>query len=515
MEATAQIPLDLFTAWCDLAGEFNEYVPPERLKTAAPSSSDAKGDRPGDEFNRRATWHEILEPHGWQVCRTSGDITYWTRPGKNPSAGTSATTGKCKTDASGDLLYIFSTNALPFDGGHAYDKFGAFARLNHSGDFYAATKAVCDLGYGNVEPTLVMPTAEEVALIGQHTGGMTDDGVTPDYNFATNDDLKKLGISLKWVWDGWLQLGAVNLVAAEAGMGKTRFAADLVRRVHEGGTWPDGSPVPKWENKYIAMWVAADGNHAELLTLSESFGFGDRICYSGTKENPIGGTTLDMATDFNMLHRKVKAAAPLFLFIDTAGGATSKNLSKQEEAREFFGPASAIAARRQICVVVITHLNSNKTVLGKRAEERVRTVTRMSAENREPATPRRIEIIKSNSLFPPPLGMMLGETGNTYDDNPPPKPEDAGSVRSDPKPVISAEPAVDKYGCMDWLASILARWPIRVSDIRKACESAGYSTKSLYKAKAGLGVEEYEMNGYKWWKLSNNNTYGDSEGVVS
>ena len=486
-----------FADWCDAAREFNEWVSAERVRAAAPAPSDARGDRPGDLYNRLATWTDILSPHGWQVDRTSGQVSYWTRPGK--SRGCSATTGKCSSDQSGDLLYVFSSNADPFEPETAYDKFGAYSRLEHSGDFETAARDLAAKGY----TTTTRPEAVGPPPVAGEAGEAPDDGIAPDHDFATNADLKVLGLGLKWAWDGWLQMGAVNLLAAEAGIGKTRFIADLVRRVHIGDRWPDGADVPKWDSQYLAMWVAADSNHGELLELSETFGFGDRIAYSGSKANPIGGTTLDTMPDFVALHQKVKAAHPLFLVVDTAGGATSKNLAKQEEARAFYAPLAVIAARRQICVVVITHLNASKTVLGRRSEERVRSVIRMSAASREQDVPRRIEVVKTNAVFPAPLGMKLGATGNSYDFTPPPKPEDQ------PAPGFGGGSNEGEGGqknsktreCMDWLGAFLETKSYRVSDLRKLGEDKGFSAKRIYEAKSLLGLEEFEMQGYKWWRF--------------
>jgi hypothetical protein len=87
------------------------------------------GERPGDVFNRTATWNDILLPHGWQPTGEGVDgATHWTRPGKD--AGTSATTGY----GDGDVLYVFNSNAPPFEPGGPYDKFAAFALLEHGGD---------------------------------------------------------------------------------------------------------------------------------------------------------------------------------------------------------------------------------------------------------------------------------------------------------------------------------------------------------------------------------------------
>ena len=106
--------------------------------------STATGTRPGDEFNRRADWRTILQPYGWAPVRQCGDVTYWRRPGKDE--GISATTNY----AGSGLLYVFSTNALPFEPNTAYTAFAAYAVLEHSGDFSAAARTLGGQGYGTV-----------------------------------------------------------------------------------------------------------------------------------------------------------------------------------------------------------------------------------------------------------------------------------------------------------------------------------------------------------------------------
>jgi hypothetical protein len=95
------------------------------------------GDRPGDVCNRTKTWDEILEPYGWCCIYTRGNTRYWRRPGKD--RGISATTGH--SDA--DTLCVFSTST-PFEiAPTTYSKFGAWAVLNHGGDFRVAAGALC------------------------------------------------------------------------------------------------------------------------------------------------------------------------------------------------------------------------------------------------------------------------------------------------------------------------------------------------------------------------------------
>jgi hypothetical protein len=99
--------------------------------------------RPGDDFNEKASWAEILEPHGLKIFRHyGGNLSGWQRPGKR-HPGLSATTGRNEADR----LYVFST-ATQFEIEKPYSKFAAYALLNHNGDYAAAAKALRQQGYG-------------------------------------------------------------------------------------------------------------------------------------------------------------------------------------------------------------------------------------------------------------------------------------------------------------------------------------------------------------------------------
>ena len=110
------------------------------------STQQATGtDKPGDDFNKRATWKEILEPKGWRSVFTSNGVTYWRRPGKNE--GISATTGR----NDGDNLFVF-TSSTTFEQEKPYSKFAAFAHLEHGDDFSAAARDLRAKGYGSQNP---------------------------------------------------------------------------------------------------------------------------------------------------------------------------------------------------------------------------------------------------------------------------------------------------------------------------------------------------------------------------
>ncbi len=101
--------------------------------------------RPGDELAMKLTWAEILEPHGWtRVPGTAGGKELWRRPGKTD--GHSATLGHYYDELTGEpKLHVFTDNAPPFSQGVSYDKFMAWAMLNHEGDVKAAAGAAIEI----------------------------------------------------------------------------------------------------------------------------------------------------------------------------------------------------------------------------------------------------------------------------------------------------------------------------------------------------------------------------------
>ena len=96
---------------------------------------------PGDDYNARTTWEELLQPLGWTVVYRKGESTVWRRPGKNE--GISATTNF----NGNDKFYVFSTSTQ-FDSETSYSKFAFYATIKHNGDFKAAANDLRNLGYG-------------------------------------------------------------------------------------------------------------------------------------------------------------------------------------------------------------------------------------------------------------------------------------------------------------------------------------------------------------------------------
>lgn len=141
-----------------LAGALDQ-MPPEqqeasqqvnRPRTPSPAAG-ADGLRPGDDYNERATWDDILTGMlGWTKTYWRGGVTYWRRAGKE-DRGISATTGRNNADN----LYVFSTSTI-FESLKPYSKFAAYTLITEGAvtadTCKRAAKALRAEGYGSPLP---------------------------------------------------------------------------------------------------------------------------------------------------------------------------------------------------------------------------------------------------------------------------------------------------------------------------------------------------------------------------
>jgi hypothetical protein len=116
-----------------MPGWLADLLRPEPVKPASRVQvSSYTGDSIIHAYNAAHTWADVLVPHGW--VEVGGG---WRHP--TATAPHSATISK-------DSLYVYSSNT-PFEQTlegepHGYDKFDAYAVLNHAGDKSAAARAL-------------------------------------------------------------------------------------------------------------------------------------------------------------------------------------------------------------------------------------------------------------------------------------------------------------------------------------------------------------------------------------
>lgn len=99
-------------------------------------------DRPGDRYELETEWADLLTGDGWTPhshrSGRNGDYELWTRPGKLPKAGASASLYFMGSD----VLKVFTPSVPGLDAGATYTRFGYLAATRHGGDHTAAARSL-------------------------------------------------------------------------------------------------------------------------------------------------------------------------------------------------------------------------------------------------------------------------------------------------------------------------------------------------------------------------------------
>lgn len=188
---------------------------------------------PGDDYNSKVSWDQILTPLGWSKVYSKGDQIAWRRP--NKTEGISATTnfnGK-------DNLYVFSTSTI-FEANHSYSKFAAFACLEHNNDYKKAAAALRAQGYGassEIKPlaTLAAHSPSLVTLRDENEEQSTSSWIPEFINADEIVDEPKPNILARADGESVFYSGKINALFGESESGKTWVALEAVRQELDQG----------------------------------------------------------------------------------------------------------------------------------------------------------------------------------------------------------------------------------------------------------------------------------------
>jgi hypothetical protein len=306
--------------------------------------------RPGDDYDVRGPdWALILEPHDW--CCISGSPAgerRWRRPHKE--RGWSATTGHCYGSNDADLLFVFSSNATPFEDGKAYGKFRAFALLNHNGDLSAAADALAKQGYGSRR------TASSKSHERNGTGTEERPSVLVLESLAAMRPRP-----IRWLVRPYIPQGKIVLIAGDGGHGKSaltlHLAACLSRGVPALGlSCPEslaGDTLliqceDDWEDTIMPR-LLAHGAAASHIHRQKGVSTGQ-----GGEDRPF---TL---ADYKALERTLKANPAIRLVvIDPAGAYVGAKVDdhRDSELRTLLGPLAELAAATGVTILLVKHFN--------------------------------------------------------------------------------------------------------------------------------------------------------------
>ena len=182
---------------------------------------------PGDDYNSKVTWDQILEPLGWKKLYTNkSGVTSWRRPGK--SEGISATTNH----AGNDKFFVFSTSTQ-FESERSLSKFAVFTIVEHQGNFSEAAKVLRGQGYGEQKKelqTLEVHSPSLVQLHDEQGEPFESSWIPKQIGQLQLDDEPAPSMLRREDGNCLLYAGKINAIFGESESGKTWLALEAIRQ---------------------------------------------------------------------------------------------------------------------------------------------------------------------------------------------------------------------------------------------------------------------------------------------
>ncbi len=133
-----------------LLAEPEPQRPPMPSPQALLSDPGGSGERPGERLAASVPWGQLLQADGWTYSHTTGEEEHWSRPGKTPREGTSATVNYKNSD----LLKVFTPSVPGLVQDKTYSRLGYLAAVKFQGDHSQAARHVRELLDGPKLPEL-------------------------------------------------------------------------------------------------------------------------------------------------------------------------------------------------------------------------------------------------------------------------------------------------------------------------------------------------------------------------
>ena len=161
---------------------------------------------------------------------------------------------------------------------------------------------------------------------------------------------------VRWLWEYWLALGKLHILAGAPGQGKTTIALAAMATVTIGGRWPDGT---RCEPGNVLMWSGEDDPADTLLPRLIAAGADRARCYfvEGTR---IEGElqAFDPARDMAALELQAHAIGGIkLLVVDPVVSAVAGDSHKNTEVRRALQPLVDLASRLDAAVLGISHFS--------------------------------------------------------------------------------------------------------------------------------------------------------------
>lgn len=324
--------------------------------------------------------------------------------------------------------------------------------------------------------------------------------------------------AIDWLWQNWIALGKVHVLAGEGGRGKSTILCNTTAITTTGASWPDGAKASQVGSVII---LAAEDDVEDTLTprlmaagadLSRVF-----VIRSVFDENRRRGFSLQ--ADLERLEAEIRKRDNVKLvIIDPISGYLGKvDSHKNADVRSVLEPLGEMAARLRVAIICNNHFSkgggsANSRVIGSVAFVNQARAAFIVTPDEDDET-RMLLIPSKMNIAPIRHGLAYRIEGCLIEFEG--KEIATSRIMYESAPItITADQALaamegngqartDKAEASDFLQDILANGPLPARQVKADAIEAGISAKSLRSAREALGIKP-EKSGFEggWvWAL--------------
>mgnify|MGYP003374187208 FL=1 len=325
-------------------------------------------------------------------------------------------------------------------------------------------------------------------------------------------------VNICWLWNQWLALGKLHLLAGEPGTNKTTTALAWAATITTAGIWPDGSRCAKPQN--VIIWSNEDDVNDTLTPRLIANGANmDRVFFVSGMNSKGKRYAFDPSKHLPLLQQAIAKLGNVGLVvIDSAANLVNGDSHKNNEVRKSLQPLVDMANEFNFVALGIVHFNKGNNdsnplskIVGSVGFGGMTRVAFASAI--DPSDPdKRLLVRIKNNLGKSGDGFRYGISINplqNYPDISAPCIQWLEKLEGTAKELLGFDPEQgDKQGgskvreAEDFLMSTLANGMMQSEEVFRIANEKGISEKTIKRAKDKLGILSGRPDGaVKWYYI--------------
>jgi len=328
-------------------------------------------------------------------------------------------------------------------------------------------------------------------------------------------------IPIRWLWPGWLARGKLQILAGAPSTGKTTIAVSLAATVSSAGRFPCGTPA---SGGNVLIWTGED-DPADTLAprlVASGADLANVFFIRGTVQDGEQ-RSFDPGRDIGLLVQEaLRIGNVQLLIVDPVVSAIVGDGHKANDVRRGLQPLVDLAQSLDCAVLGITHFSKGSSgrdplerVMGSQAFGALARVVLVAAKEAtsEEDTPTRRFVARAKSNIGPEGGgfdyLLLQTELDQHEGVVATYIEWQGALQGSARELLGAaevEDPVDDDGSERddaklFLTSMLADGPVPVRRIKAEATGAGYSWRTIERAKRDAGIEARKLglkDGWVW-----------------